>query len=260
MTLVGTQPTGIWLDHIGAIYGRSDNAAKQARPDEPAGTAGRTRCKGQRPYAGSSSPSSSTTCPTGTARRSRPTASSGANNGLPYYENALHRPDRADPDRLREHANLRVVTIIEPDSLPNLVTNLEHANCAPANSAGLRERRRVRAEQAARDPERLQLRRHRALGLARLVQQHDPGGLADHTMVAPATTAGVNSVDGFISDTANTTPITEPYMTADRERRRQAGGLGQLLPVQPVHRRADLRQGDVLQVGQRRASRPPSGC
>jgi cellulose 1,4-beta-cellobiosidase len=35
-----------------------------------------------------------------------------------------------------------------------------------------------------------------------------------YKQVASATTDGVNSVDGFISDTANTIPVHEPYMTA----------------------------------------------
>jgi cellulose 1,4-beta-cellobiosidase len=36
------------------------------------------------------------------------------------------------------------------------------------------------------------------------------------TNVVKGTTAGVNSVDGFISNTANYTPVTEPFLTADK--------------------------------------------
>ena len=50
-------------------------------------------------------------------------------------------------------------------------------------------------------------------GVAGVAQQHGPGGLAVH-VGGLGTTAGVNSVDGFISDTANYTPITEPHLTA----------------------------------------------
>ena len=59
-----------------------------------------------------------------------------ANNGLQYYENDYINPI-AQILTDYEHTNIRVVAIIEPDSLPNLVTNESVANCAAANSSGV---------------------------------------------------------------------------------------------------------------------------
>ena len=57
-----------------------------------------------------------------------------SNNGLQYYEQDYINPI-ATLLTAYEHTNLRVVAVIEPDSLPNLVTNTSVANCAQAQSA-----------------------------------------------------------------------------------------------------------------------------
>ena len=67
---------------------------------------------------------------------------------------------------------IRVVAIIEPDSLPNVVTNQSLANCATATPY-YENRHHLRAERAARDPECVQLHGHRALSVARLAEQHE---------------------------------------------------------------------------------------
>ena len=172
MTLVGQQSTGVWLDHIGAIYGGSDNSSRMSLQAQLANAAGSTSPVIV-PIVVYDLPN----------RDCAALASNGeltvANNGLQYYEQDYINPI-AQILTDYEHTNIRVVAIIEPDSLPNLVTNLSDANCAQANSSGAYVKRHpVRAQQAARDPERLQLRRHRALGVARLVLQHGPGGHAD---------------------------------------------------------------------------------
>ncbi|KAF6609278.1 glycoside hydrolase family 6 protein, partial [Paenibacillus sp. EKM208P] len=38
-----------------------------------------------------------------------------------------------------KYKDIRIVTIIEPDSLPNLVTNLDDPKCAQAKSTGIYE-------------------------------------------------------------------------------------------------------------------------
>ena len=209
MTLVGQQSTGVWLDHIGAIYG---------------GTANSNRMSLQQQLATAVSDESGSTpiivplviydLPN---RDCAALASNGeltvANNGLQYYEQDYINPI-AQILTDYEHTNIRVVAVIEPDSLPNLVTNLSDANCAQANSSGAY----VSGVQYALNKLHAIPNVYNYIDIAHSAwlgwsSNMGPAVSLIHS-VAAGTTAGVSSVDGFISDTANTTPITEPYMTA----------------------------------------------
>jgi len=71
-----------------------------------------------------------------------------------------------------KYQDLRISTVVEPDSLPNLVTNISEATCsasAPYYKAGWR----TRSTSFTRS-ERLHLRRCGALWMARLGQQRRP--------------------------------------------------------------------------------------
>jgi cellulose 1,4-beta-cellobiosidase len=139
-----------------------------------------------------------------------------ANNGLQTYEHSYIDPIAADFSQSK-YSNLRIVAIIEPDSLPNLVTNLNIANCAAANSSGVY----VQGIQYALNA------LHAIPNVYNYVDIAHSGWLGWPSNFQPAvnlissvikgTTAGVNSVDGFISNTANYTPTTEPYMTATEQ-------------------------------------------
>jgi cellulose 1,4-beta-cellobiosidase len=209
MTLVGQQSTGVWLDHIGAIYG---------------GTANSNRMSLQQQLATAVSVESGSTpiivplviydLPN---RDCAALASNGeltvANNGLQYYEQDYINPI-AQILTDYEHTNIRVVAVIEPDSLPNLVTNLSDANCAQANSSGAY----VSGVQYALNKLHAIPNVYNYIDIAHSAwlgwsSNMGPAVSLIHS-VAAGTTAGVSSVDGFISDTANTTPINEPYMTA----------------------------------------------
>ena len=137
-----------------------------------------------------------------------------ANNGLQTYETDyidVIAADLSEP----QFSNLRISAIIEPDSLPNLITNLNIANCAAANSSGVY----VQGVQYALN------KLHAIPNVYNYVDIAHDGWLGWTSNFQPAvtlisntikgTTAGVNSVDGFISNTANYTPTTEPYMTAN---------------------------------------------
>jgi cellulose 1,4-beta-cellobiosidase len=108
------------------------------------------------------------------------------------------------------YGNLRIVTVVEPDSLPNVVTNQSKPACATATpyyESGI--------EYA--------LNKLHAIG--NLYTYLDIGhsawlgwpsnmtpAAAEYAKVARATTAGFASVDGFVSDTANYTPTDEPFL------------------------------------------------
>jgi len=215
MTSVGTQPTFIWLDHIGAIYGGSDNASG-------AGGTGRMSLAAQLQNAVSKASGSTPEIfpiviydlPD---RDCDALASNGelsiANNGLSYYENAYINPI-AQILTQYEHTNLRVVAVIEPDSLPNLVTNSSVANCAAANSSGVY----TSGIEYALNKLHAIPNVYDYMDIAHSAWLGWPSNMTPAVslfkQVASATTDGVNSVDGFISDTANTIPVHEPYMTA----------------------------------------------
>jgi cellulose 1,4-beta-cellobiosidase len=139
-----------------------------------------------------------------------------ANNGLANYESKYIDPIAATMGQAK-YSNLRIVAIIEPDSLPNLTTNLGLANCAAANSSGVY----VQGVQYALN------KLHAIQNVYNYVDIAHDGWLGWSTNFQPVvnliattikgTTAGVNSVDGFISNTANYTPVTEPYMTANEQ-------------------------------------------
>jgi cellulose 1,4-beta-cellobiosidase len=112
-----------------------------------------------------------------------------------------------------KYKSLRIVAIVEPDSLPNLVTNMSVVKC-----------------NAASDPVNgyvplIQYTLNQLYPLRNVYSYLDIGhsgwlGWQDNfakatTLIAntvKGTTAGVNSVAGFVSNTAGYTPLTEPFL------------------------------------------------
>jgi cellulose 1,4-beta-cellobiosidase len=116
-----------------------------------------------------------------------------------------------------QFSNLRISAIIEPDSLGNLVTNLSISKCATANSSGVY----VQGIQYALN------KLHAFPNVYNFLDAAHSGWLGWSsnfqpfvnlaTSVVKGTTAGLSSIDGFISNTANYTPTVEPYMTANQQ-------------------------------------------
>jgi cellulose 1,4-beta-cellobiosidase len=107
-------------------------------------------------------------------------------------------------------SNIRVVAIIEPDSLPNAVTNTDLATCqtsAPLYEAGI-EYALNHLHAIPNVYNYIDAGHSGWLGWP----SNLPPGAAEFAKVAKATTAGFASVDGFISDTANYSPVTEPFI------------------------------------------------
>ncbi len=115
-----------------------------------------------------------------------------------------------------KYASLRIIAIIEPDSLPNLTTNLSDPDCAAA----------------AQGPDgyvpNTQYTLNKLYPIKNVYSYIDIGhsgwlgweatNMSDAiTLIGNAikgTTAGVNSIAGFVSNTANTTPLSEPFLDA----------------------------------------------
>ena len=114
-----------------------------------------------------------------------------------------------------KYAGLRIIAIIEPDSLPNLVTNLSDSDCATASQGvdgyipntqyTLNKLYSIKNVYSYMD-----------IGHSGWLGWDDNFGKAV-TLIGDAikgTTNGVNSVAGFVSNTAGYTPNTEPFLDA----------------------------------------------
>jgi cellulose 1,4-beta-cellobiosidase len=130
--------------------------------------------------------------------------------GLTEYETQYINPIASI---LQQFASspIRVVAIIEPDSLPNVVTNQSVANCqtaTPFYEAGITYA--LNALHAIPNV-------YNYMDIAHSAWLGWPSNMsatpAVYQKVVLGTTAGYASIDGFISDTANYTPTQEPLLT-----------------------------------------------
>ena len=112
------------------------------------------------------------------------------------------------------YQSLRIVAVIEPDSLPNLVTNLSDPECAQANSTGIY----VQGVQYALNKLHALPNVYSYLDLGHSGWLGWPnnasGAVSLFTQVINGTTAKFASLDGFVTNTANDTPLREPFLTA----------------------------------------------
>lgn len=111
-----------------------------------------------------------------------------------------------------KYSDIRIVTVVEPDSLPNLVTNLSTAQCALANSTNnYRDATRYALDALHAIPN---VYTYMDIGHSGWLGWDTNRGPAIDlfTSVVSGTQAGLASVDGFITNTANTTPLEEPNL------------------------------------------------
>jgi cellulose 1,4-beta-cellobiosidase len=116
-----------------------------------------------------------------------------------------------------KYSSLRIVTVIEIDSLPNLITNAGGtAGSTPQCATMLANGNYVTGVQYALN------KLHAISNVYTFIDAAHSGWLGWPSNFQPAinlfastargTTAGFASVDGFITDTANYTPVTEPFL------------------------------------------------
>ena len=134
-----------------------------------------------------------------------------AENGFERYQTEYIDPlvaILADP----AYADLNIVTIIEVDSLPNLITNISLPECQEANGPG-----------GYRDGIRYALNQLSQLdNVYSYLDIAHSGWLGWSSNFGPAvnligdvvesTDAGWGSVAGFVTNSANYTPVEEPYL------------------------------------------------
>jgi cellulose 1,4-beta-cellobiosidase len=212
MTRVAQQPTAVWLDRIAAVTGGSGVTRTLA---------GHLDAAVQQDSGNGSRPLVITIVVYDLPNRD--CAALASNGELSVAGDGLNKYKTQYIDAIMsvlsqsKYANLRIATIVEPDSLPNLVTNLGTAKCAEANSSGAY----VQGIQYALS------RLHTLSNLYNYIDIAHSGWLGWSSNFGPAAdlianavkgaSGGVNTVDGFISNTANYTPTTEPFMTANQQ-------------------------------------------
>jgi cellulose 1,4-beta-cellobiosidase len=119
-----------------------------------------------------------------------------------------------------KYVNLRFALIIEPDSLPNLVTNTGKsftvANCVLAQSSGVYVQGVQHAINAFHPIPNAYL--YLDIGHSAWLGWPDNASAAVSffTTVVSGAAAGLNSIDGFIDNTANYTPTKEPFISASQ--------------------------------------------
>lgn len=110
-----------------------------------------------------------------------------------------------------EYENLRIVATIEPDSLPNLVTNQSDADCvaaAPYYREGVQYALSELYE-VGNVYSYIDAAHSGWLGWP----DNSSGSAREFAQVIEGGTYGWSAVSGFVTNTANTTPLEEPFLT-----------------------------------------------
>jgi cellulose 1,4-beta-cellobiosidase len=199
---VATYQTGIWMDHIGAIAGDSTHRGLQAQLDNAL-----TQRQGSTPeiFEVVIYDLPGRDCAALASNGEVPATSA----GLTQYETQYIDPIAAIVGNPK-YSSIRIVAIIEPDSLPNAVTNQSKPACAtatPLYEQGI-EYALNKLHAISNVYNYVDIAHSAWLGWS---SNMGPAG-QEYAKVARATTAGFASIDGFISDTANYTPVQEPFL------------------------------------------------
>ncbi len=203
MRTVAKQPTAVWMDRISAITGNADGKGLKFHLDEAVKQkkAGVPLVFNLVIY----------------DLPGRDCYALASNGELPATDAGLarYKTEYIDPIAAllsdSKYQDIRISATIEPDSLPNLVTNTSEPAC---QQAGPYYRQGVKY---ALD------KLHAIPNVYNYIDIGHSGWLGWDSNSAPAaqlfadvaktTVAGFASVDGFVSDVANTTPLVEPFLT-----------------------------------------------
>ena len=207
METVKSYPTAVWLDRIAAINGGAENGGRNSL--EQTMDAILAQKQGNTPIVAQfviyDLPG-------------RDCHALASNGELPLTAAGLQTYKTDYIDRIAgifanpKYSSIRIVAIIEPDSLPNLVTNLSDSRCAQANSSNIyRDATRYALDKLHAIPNVYNYMDIGHSGWLGWDSNRQPT-IDLFTSVVSGTAAGLASVDGFITNTANTTPLEEPNL------------------------------------------------
>ncbi len=208
-TAVANQPTAVWLDRIAAINGANGGMGLRAHLD-----AAVAQGASYAQFVIYDLPG-------------RDCAALASNGELGATEIGRYQTEYIDPIAAimadSKYANLKIITYIEPDSLPNLVTNVSGNTATAACQTMQQNGNYVKGVQYALN------KLHAISNVYTYLDAGHHGWLGWDSNFGPAaqlfataakgTTAGVNSVDGFVVNTANYSPTTEPYLPVNNQTR-----------------------------------------
>ncbi|MEL7975998.1 glycoside hydrolase family 6 protein [Isoptericola sp. F-RaC21] len=202
MRAVANEPTAVWMDRISAIEGNADGPGLRTHLD-----AALAQQQGDTPLVFNvviyDLPG-------------RDCYALASNGELPATDEGMQRYETEYIDAIVEilddpaYEDLRIVATIEPDSLPNLVTNASEPLCQQAAP--------YYREGVAYALDRL----HDVGNVYSYIDAAHAGWLGWPNNAQPAaqlfadvvgsTEAGFDSVAGFVTNTANSTPLAEPFL------------------------------------------------
>jgi cellulose 1,4-beta-cellobiosidase len=196
-------PTGVWLDRIAAINGVNGGMGVRAHLD-----AALAQGAGYIQFVIYDLPG-------------RDCAALASNGELGPTEIGRYQTEYIDPIAAiqadSKYRNLRIVNIIEIDSLPNLVTNVSGAAATPMCQTMQQNGNYQKGISYALGKFHAISNVYNYIDAAHhgwIGWDSNFGPSADlFASVAKSATGGVSTVDGFITDTANYSALTEPYFT-----------------------------------------------
>lgn len=214
MERVRQQPTAVWLDRIEAIHGGEENggrmslrehldaALEQQQEGEPITATFVIYNLPDRDCAALAS--------NGTLRSDQ--------NGLAIYKSD-YIDEIADTFNDPKYQDIRIVTVIEPDSLPNLVTNLDVPQCAQVQQDGTYVNGiRYALQKFADIPNVYTYLDIAHSGWLGWPDNFDPAVQLYTEVVRNAAGGDMSVVDGFVSNVANYTPTEEVHLPDPEQR------------------------------------------
>jgi cellulose 1,4-beta-cellobiosidase len=196
---VANYPTAVWMDKIAAITGDTTHAGLTTQLD-------RAESQGANLFEVVIYDLPGRDCAALASNGEIPATQA----GLTEYESQYIDPIVSILSQSK-YSNLRIAAFIEPDSLPNAVTNQSKSACqtaTPFYETGI-EYALNKLHAIPNVYNYLDIGHSGWLGWS---SNMNPAA-QEFAKVAKATTAGVSSIDGFVSDTANNTPSDEPFLT-----------------------------------------------
>jgi cellulose 1,4-beta-cellobiosidase len=204
MAKVANYSTAVWMDRIAAIEGSSDAMGLRAHLDEAL-----EQQDGTTPL---------TMMVVIYDLPNRDCAAAASNGELLIAEDGMNRYKTEYIDPIVEilsdskYSSLRIVALVEPDSLPNLVTNLDVSACAEANDSSAY----VEGIKYAIDQLHPIDNVYTYLDIAHSGwlgwDDNFTAAVRLYSNMLQDTVDGMNSIDGFITNTANYTPLEEVYL------------------------------------------------
>jgi cellulose 1,4-beta-cellobiosidase len=233
MSVVATYPTAVWLDRMAAIAGGSANNGRMSLQQHI--QAALAQQKGTQPIVVElviyDLPDRDCAALASNGEISiAPNPPTQPLSGIQTYEQNYITPIFNILASFSTNPNIRFVLVIEDDSLPNMITNtglsFSLPNCIAANDGQSYPTLSMNGVYV----QGIQYALNQFHSLPNVYNYLDVGhhgwlgwpanltaAVPFFLQVAQGTTAGVSSVDGFITNTANYGPTKEPFMTATEQ-------------------------------------------